>query len=295
MVAQTRRRTAGTELAPKVEPCRKVSVRCSLAKDAHTVGSSSTSRDSHTRLQEDGGSDTGKNPTVDVLTSSPAISRPPSSIFDDENDFIKGWASGSSHTTEHSLPSRRGGKRKVMKEGSMRDRSFDEADISPTLEIHSRQMKGKLATQDDAQVIIKRSPKRTRSDPTIRAATPPSVKHGEPNRPQSAMKHKSANKYSSRKDDPAMILITSHTQLPKRESSYDDDHLSAKKKVANVKFIADGDPDAFSPHQSARKVKIAKYVLCARASLPKSDFYERVKEEEGSPTPETRRKDSSVS
>jgi hypothetical protein len=223
---------------------------------------------------------------MDVI-SSPVLSRPPSSIFDD-NEIIKGWASGSSYTTECSLPSRLRGRRKKAQENVRDDGTEDEeTDVSPTFGVFGKRADSRVGKAGEAQMQTTRAPRRTRSDPLKRANTPPSVHRGEPNRPQSAMKHKSANKYSSRKDDSAMIIITSINHMPKRESSVEADSLSMRPTASEVS--ANEDADAFSPGKSGRRVKYAKYVLCARAGLPKDDFYEQVKREEGSPTPETRR------
>lgn len=161
--------------------------------------------------------------------------------------------------------------------------------------------------------------KRTRSDPLPlrrRATTPPSICHlsnGNPNRPQSAMKHRSANAYSLGSRDESLIVVTSHCQMPKAESSPSHSPfvtfsesvqkvqagqtLSAPilqlNRPAEAEQASDSlDPDAFSPVSSRSQVQLSRYTLTARPNLPKTDFYERHKEEEGSPTPESRRRDS---
>jgi hypothetical protein len=163
--------------------------------------------------------------------------------------------------------------------------------------------------------------KRTRSDPLPvkrRATTPPSTSHlgiGNPNRPQSAMKHRSANAYSLGSRDESMIVVTSHCQMPEAESSpghspfvtistttsvqtvqarqrLDAPTLQLRRPAKVVEATESNDPDAFSPLSSKSQVYVSRYTLTARPNLPKTDFYERHKEEEGSPTPETRRRGS---
>lgn len=157
--------------------------------------------------------------------------------------------------------------------------------------------------------------KRSRSDPlpTIRrGTTPPSTSHidrGGPNRPQSAMKHKSANKYTSGKDE-EITVVTSPCQMPKADTSpaqtpfsdtavsqlYPNSPLQAESGSKSLLLppMDDSDPDAFSPIISKTNVQLSKYILRSRESLPKSDFYQRHKEEEGSPTPEARRREHFV-
>lgn len=173
-----------------------------------------------------------------------------------------------------------------------------------------------------------------------------------PERPQSVMKHRSANEYSSGKNVP--LIVVSANNLPtstpdegasgideelgskvvRSRNSVDERHqasVSGRHKAAitapsplrqrrdSVEYgelqdsphlgtwlsPASTDADAFSPPKQASRlwqassagtlprshaaaaaaIAAAPFVLRSRPSLPKTSFYERTKEEEGSPTP----------
>lgn len=244
------------------------------------------------------------------LSSSPSISLPPSSVFD-EHEEIKGWTSASSHPTESSLSGGAKGKRRRV--GWTVDRREAVGEESPTLVASKKRARKADATQKMARNTAgsidsrsgraagktdrkeARAPTRTRSDPLpsllSRAVTPPptpATSKGGLDRPQSAMRHKSANKYSLGGDEP-MLILTSRCQMPDREQSPNAELSGLRLPCSSPGPDTGMDPDAFSPEQTALR-RMSTYALRARASLPRSSFYERHKEEESSPTPESRRR-----
>jgi hypothetical protein len=237
----------------------------------------------------------------------------------------EGWTSATSvHSRLEGRSSTKAGRVEWKGLPWQMDDKEGDADESPTIEISRKKGEGsskrtrsgrvvKTVERDYPRGLVK---KRTRSDPLPskrRATTPPSASHlgiGNPERPQSAMKHRSANQYSlGSKGDP-MIVVISHSQMPEADASpgqspFVTASASVKSRPGNQKWSAPAlqltkpaaegeaqDPDAFSPLTLRTQAQLIKYELKARPSLPKSSFYERYKEEEGSPTPESRRRDS---
>lgn len=132
-----------------------------------------------------------------------------------------------------------------------------------------------------------------------RATTPPAASNlskSGPDRPQSAMKHKSANRYSQGKDE-SIILDTSLDSMPQTSPERSpflhaiplSSHSTTATTTLKSAMARGDDPDAFSPAQSNSRHRPPLFFLRSRASLPRYDFYERHKREEGSPTPEARR------
>lgn len=161
-----------------------------------------------------------------------------------------------------------------------------------------------------------------------RPATPSSSRRGRSSnvlaRPQSAMKHRSANEYSSGKNVP--VIVISSGSLPRsvdEEDELDDggcshggqasagtesesqksahNHATSlyqqrsdlpliRSSAAIASTLSDSD-SAFSPSPVKTSfVKRNEYTLHSAASLPKNSFYARAKKEEGSPTPMRRKR-----
>jgi hypothetical protein len=144
-------------------------------------------------------------------------------------------------------------------------------------------------------------------------------------RPQSAMKHRSANEYSSGKNVPTIVVSSGNLKrhLAARESDRvkrslvfhdaddDDDQdaivLGAQPVFPPSPFKAlkrnhsspirslkrslsrstfDSGLSSSSPRDArTSESKTTRYSLIGKASLPQNSFYERTKTEEGSPTP----------
>jgi len=143
---------------------------------------------------------------------------------------------------------------------------------------------------------------------------------GLPERPQSAMKHKSANEYSSGKNVPTITI--SSGSLPQSQDDEEEEAVfkSTKASTTNnsfsnrirgvtsmrkeqlkkkeVEMVQISSPirtesDGFSPSPIKKStsfptLKRKPYILHSRSSLPNNDFYQRTKQEEGSPTPAKR-------
>lgn len=140
---------------------------------------------------------------------------------------------------------------------------------------------------------------------------------GLPARPQSAMKHRSANEYSSGKNVP--VITISSGSLPRSQDDEDEESIflenisknnsfsnrirgvtsrrkeQLKKESGAIQVTSPirSDSDGFSPSPVKRSIsqtveKRTPYILHSRPSLPNNDFYQRTKEEEGSPTPAKR-------
>lgn len=125
-----------------------------------------------------------------------------------------------------------------------------------------------------------------------------------PQRPQSAMKHTSANKYSAGHDVPLIVIssntLTSHgkghllpgsdrfcnseDRLTGTPHAFDEDRFPFAKHASWCnRDDSSTDPFLSSCDSSISPPKV--YKLQPAISLPKSSFYERTKEEEKSPTP----------
>lgn len=269
---------------------------------------------------------------------------------------VRGWLSQTSkHLQSSEIPSSRSPK-KVMQLSSswnaqLGDLEEDEEaqeflPTSPTLQIGSgrndiRRVKslptwqgiGKNKSDSGARQLGRASsskePIRSKTTPiqkdqfSSRPATPSSsVKRREamglPERPQSAMKHKSANEYSSGKNVPTITI--SSGSLPQSQDDEEEESIfkgsnfsktnsfsnrirgvtsmrkeQLKKEAGTMQISSPirSDSDGFSPSpikksNSFPSLKRKPYVLHSRQSLPNNDFYQRTKQEERSPTPAKR-------
>lgn len=276
---------------------------------------------------------------------------------DTYNDHVRGWISQTSkHLQSSEMPSSRSPKKVISpwnaqfndlrSEGDLEE---DEVPNSPTLQIGSRkndirrvkslpnwQSRGSnnFGTRQLSRASTSKEALITKTTPVqkdhkcSRPATPSSsVRRREAlgllDRPQSAMKHKSANEYSSGKNVPTITI--SSGSLPQSQDDEEEEPIfkSAKVTTNNNNSFSNrirgvtsmrkeqlrkeagtvqnsspirSDSDGFSPSPIKKStsfsaittLKRKPYVLHSRQSLPNNDFYQRTKQEEGSPTPAKR-------
>ncbi|PWN38395.1 uncharacterized protein FA14DRAFT_159982 [Meira miltonrushii] len=270
---------------------------------------------------------------------------------------VRGWLSQTSkHLQSSEIPSSRSPKKKMQVispwNAQIGDLEEDEEaqefmPTSPTLQIGSRkndirrvkslpnwQGAGKsrsdFGTRQLSRTSSSKDAIRSKTTPIqtdqngSRPATPSSSVRrreamGLPERPQSAMKHKSANEYSSGKNVPTITIssgslpqsqddeeeetIFKSTTLSRTNNSFSNRirgvtsmRKEQLKKEAGTRQISSpirSDSDGFSPSpikksNSFPALKRKPYVLHSRQSLPNNDFYQRTKQEERSPTPAKR-------